>query len=231
MYLTRVFLNPASQAVQADARDPVRLHKTVMLAFPDDAGPSPRRTLGVLHRLDQEPDGRLVLLVQSKVEPLIERWPSSHLLDLSAALDLAFSTVGDNPAVKNLAEEHAALSAGRRFLFRLRANATRKIDTKTGADGKRRHGRRVPVRGEDGRLDWLQRRAQNAGFVVERDAVRVTELRSASGRGNKAVTLAGALFEGLLVVRDAELFRVALQTGIGPAKAYGFGLLSIRKAP
>lgn len=231
MYLTRVFLNPASPAVQADTRDPVHLHRTVMLAFPDDVGPSPRRSLGILHRLDQEPGGRLVLLVQSSVKPLTERWPATHILDLSSDTDLAFSTVGDNPAVRSLEAEYATIANDSRFLFRLRANTTRKIDTKSGADAKRRHGRRVPVRGEDARLAWLHRRARASGFGVAANAVRITELASAGGRGSNAVTLAGAIFEGLLVVRDADQFRLALQTGIGPAKAYGFGLLSIRKAP
>ncbi len=231
MYLTRVFLNPASPVVQGDARDPARLHRTVMLAFPDDSGPSPRRSLGILHRLDEEPGGRLVLLVQSSAKPLTERWPASYILNLSNDVDLAFSTVGDNPAIRSLEAEHAGISNDRRFMFRLRANTTRKIDTKTRADGKRRHGRRVPVRGDEARLEWLHRRANAAGFAVEKNAVRVTELASAGGRGSNAVTLAGAIFEGLLVVRDAEQFRAALQTGIGPAKAYGFGLLSIRKAP
>jgi CRISPR system Cascade subunit CasE len=56
----------------------------------------------------------------------------------------------------------------------------------------------------------------------------VLEERSTRGRrGDATITLAGARFDGLLQVVDPTLFRAALATGIGPAKAYGFGLLSI----
>jgi CRISPR system Cascade subunit CasE len=76
-------------------------------------------------------------------------------------------------------------------------------------------------------LAWLGRRASAGGFSFEEGAVRVSEVAPASGRGAKAVTVAGALFEGVLTIVDAALFRAALEGGIGPAKAYGFGLLSI----
>ena len=37
-------------------------------------------------------------------------------------------------------------------------------------------------------------------------------------------------FDGLLAVTDPALFRNTLQTGIGSAKAFGFGLLSLAPA-
>jgi CRISPR system Cascade subunit CasE len=81
------------------------------------------------------------------------------------------------------------------------------------------------------RLRWLSRRAEAAGFTIEDGQIRITEIATSGGRGGKSVTFGGALFEGILVVRDADLFPKALASGIGPAKAYGFGLLSIVKAP
>ena len=67
--------------------------------------------------------------------------------------------------------------------------------------------------------------AEPAGFEVK--AVRVSEI----GPRGRGVTFAGALFEGVLEVRDAGAFRSALETGIGPAKAFGFGLLSLSRSP
>lgn len=43
------------------------------------------------------------------------------------------------------------------------------------------------------------------------------------------MTVGGALFEGVLVVDNVDRFVRALESGIGPAKAYGFGLLSIAR--
>lgn len=227
MFLTRAFLDPASRLVQADERNPEGLHKTIMRAFPKERGPSPRRMHAVLHRLEREADGRLVLLVQSRTRPSTDQWPAGYLIEMGGDLDFAVSSVGENPAIRSVGAALAGLLVGKSLNFRLRANTTKKIDTKTGPDGVRRNGRRVPVRGDEGRLAWLTRRASAAGFSFEDGAVRVTEVSPASGRGAKAVTVVGALFEGVLTIVEPALFRAALESGIGPAKAYGFGLLSI----
>ena len=43
----------------------------------------------------------------------------------------------------------------------------------------------------------------------------------------KTVRLSQAAFEGVLQVKDAELFRHALIQGIGRKKAYGFGMMTV----
>lgn len=229
MYLARAFLNPASRAVRADLADAAGLHRTVMRAFPDDAGPDARKTHGVLHRLDEDiPRGRFVLFVQSAAQPDFTRLPDGYFLDLRDDLDLDGPALGDNPAVREVTTERARIVAGDRFAFRLRANTTKKIpklDAQTGARTK--NGKRVPVTGDPARLAWLERHAAAAGFRVE--GARVTELPPRRSH-SRDVAFAGALFEGTLVVADADAFRAALADGIGPGKAFGFGLLSIQRA-
>ncbi len=226
MYLLRAFLDPRSRQVRIDARDPDSLHKTVMRAFPDDAGPNPRKSHQVLHRLEQDRE-RTVLLVQSRVPPATEKWPRGYLLEPSDDLDLAMSALGENPAVRPLPIDR--IGDGDRFAFRLKANTTRKIDTKTGSDGNKRNGRRVPVRGDEERLAWLQRHAERGGFSVDPGRLRITEVGPAGGRGKESVVVAGTLFEGILRVERAADFHTALAGGIGPAKAFGFGLLSLAR--
>ena len=228
MFLTRAFLDPTSHAVRADLQSPESLHKTVQRAFPDP-GPSPRRTHAVLHRLEHDRWARLILLIQSRTKPLVDRWPANYVLDIGGDLDLAFSNIGENPAIRDVEAERAALSVGRRLLFRLRANTTRRIDTKT-TDGVRHGGRRVPVHGDTARMQWLARHAETSGFSFDAGSLRISEIAAAGGTGGKQVTVAGAIFEGVLLVRDVVRFRQALEAGIGPAKAYGFGLLSIAPA-
>ncbi|XXX78026.1 type I-E CRISPR-associated protein Cas6/Cse3/CasE [Sorangium sp. So ce134] len=244
MYLSRVLLNPISRAVRADLADVEDLHRTLMRAFPDDAGPRPREAHGVLFRVDEDARrGRFVLLVQSAVRPDFTRLPDGYFLDLRDDLGFAEPGALENPAVRDVGDERARIGAGESFRFRLRANPTRRIDTKSGADGKRRNGRRVELRDDASRLDWLRRKAAAGGFELcgaedgtGASEVWVCEERKLIGRkpdasgARRVLTLAPVLFEGRLRVTDADRFRAALAGGIGPAKAYGFGLLSIAPA-
>ncbi|MEI8259520.1 MAG: type I-E CRISPR-associated protein Cas6/Cse3/CasE, partial [Deltaproteobacteria bacterium] len=131
--------------------------------------------------------------------------------------------------IREVGAERDAIVAGDRFAFRLRANATKKIRKTDAASGKRtKNGTRVPVRGDDGRLEWLQRHASQGGFQTAE--VQVSEMPARPGRGTRGLTFAGTHFEGQLRVTDAAKFRDALASGIGPGKAFGFGLLSIQRA-
>jgi CRISPR system Cascade subunit CasE len=221
MYLARAFLNPASRAVRSDLADAVNLHRTVMRAFPDDAGPAARHAHRVLHRIDEDARrGGFTLLVQSATRPDFSRFLPGYFLE---ADDAFFD--GENPAVREVEAERARIAAGARFAFRLRANTTKKVskvDTATGT--KTKNGMRVPVRGDEERLVWLSRHGAAGGFRVEE--VRIAELRT---RAHSGRTFGGALFEGRLVVTEPDTFRRALAEGIGPAKAFGFGLLSIQR--
>lgn len=229
MYLTRFFLDPESRVVRSLASDPVGLHRAVMRLFPKHDGPTPRRAHGVLHRLDGAAKGRVMLLVQSRVPPNVAEMPPNSMLDLTTDPELAFAGIRANAETRDVNQERVAIAKGDRFHFRLRANTTRKILTKTGSDGTRTHGKRVPVRGDEERLGWLKRHAEVAGFRFS--DLRITELAAQQGsRRGATVALAGSLFDGVLEVEDVERFRAALETGIGPGKAFGFGLLSIRRA-
>jgi CRISPR system Cascade subunit CasE len=230
MYLARGVLNPASRDVQRDLSDAAQFHRTLMKAFRDHVGANPREALGVLYRVDENRSRQEILLfVQSAEKPDFSRMPSGYFASPADDLDLALAGDDGNPRVRSLSKERASIAAGDRLAFRLRANTTRKILTKSLTDGTKQNGKRVPVRGDEARLGWLERRAAKAGFAVA--DLRMSEVSQRGARGVSRLTLAGALFEGVLVVRDADLFRKALESGIGPAKAYGFGLLSIARAP
>ena len=128
-----------------------------------------------------------------------------------------------------------ALRKGQVLRFRLRANPTKKIDTKSGPDGQRRNGRRVDLRTEPQQIEWLSRRAGGSGFRLvplgpgsDAPAVRVGASERLRGRtASRLVTVAGVLFEGLLEVTDPDKLRLAIREGIGPGKAFGCGLLSL----
>ncbi|HEY3365982.1 MAG TPA: type I-E CRISPR-associated protein Cas6/Cse3/CasE [Symbiobacteriaceae bacterium] len=214
-------LNPASAAVQRDLRDVTGLHRTIMKAYPDVLDPEmeARAFFGVLNRLEFDRlTGRILLYVQSQAAPDWSQLPPGYLLPDE---DMP------NPSVKPVGEIYAGLKAGRVLRFRLRANPTRKIDTKSDSDGTKRNGRRVPVGGVDDQISWLARKAEENGFGLLQATVAASgsaELVKSHGTGR---TFQGVVFEGRLSVRDPERFQAALAKGIGPGKAFGFGLLSV----
>jgi CRISPR system Cascade subunit CasE len=218
LYLSLLRLNPASAAVQRDLRDPVDLHRTIMRAFGDVLDPEveARAYFGVLHRLEFDRSrGQILLYVQSATAP---DW---------GQLDPGYLHPEDGLRVRPVGEVYAGLRAGRVLRFRLRANPTRKVDTKSGPDGERRNGRRVPLRGMDEQVGWLVRKASEAGFELLQATVAATGSGEYVRSHRTGRTFQGVLFEGKLVVRDVARFRSALAQGIGPAKAFGFGLLSV----
>lgn len=223
MILTSVFLNAVNREVQRCLVDTHAMHARVMSLFgPAKDGPA-RASLGVLYRSEVvEAEGTVRLLVQSRAEPNFGNWPDGLLDPRSDA---------PNPRTTSLAPLLDGLQG--RYRFRLRANTTRKIDTKTRDGGVKSNGRRVPLRREEDQLAWLVRRAKQHGFELGTGDDGDVLVRMLPGgcvfgrRGTSQVTHEGALFDGVLVVSDAARLRDAIVQGVGPGKSYGFGLLSI----
>lgn len=220
MYLSRLEINPQSRRAMADLRDCQALHRTVMSAFPQ-GGDAARAEFGVLYRLEPQPrDGSIRLLVQSQVVPDWSRMPQGYLL---AA------------ATKDVGRAYGAIETGMLLRFRLRANATRRV--KSAKDGRLlKNSRRLLLNTPEAQLAWLNRKGEQHGFqpvqveILSDDmglravaAVGWTEGR----QGDRLLTFGAVLYEGVIRVTDGVRFQEALRTGIGPAKGYGFGLLSV----
>ena len=211
MYLSRLLLNPRSRQVQRETADPYNLHKTLMQAF------DPKRDqAGVLHRMEVDArTGTVMLLVQSQVAP---DWSFLDDKDYLLPAD-PFSGLA-NPAVKQVA---LPLHTGQTLRFRLVANPT----VKKKREGKA-HGNRVPLVREERQLAWLQGKGQQHGFqLLQTTATAQAKQQSWRQRGQPPLTLCTVQFDGRLQITDAARFTAAVQAGIGPAKAFGCGLLSL----
>ncbi|MBX6375972.1 MAG: type I-E CRISPR-associated protein Cas6/Cse3/CasE [Acetobacteraceae bacterium] len=139
------------------------------------------------------------------------------------------------------------LAAGDRLQFALRANPVVARPASHGQRG-RRHDvvmdalRAVPagpLRAEarreaavrEGRL-WLKRQGERHGFVADADVVvdgydRVVVPRAA---GARPVVFGVLDFHGVLTVEEPARFLAALARGFGHARAFGCGLMLIRRA-
>ena len=218
MYLSRLQLNTTNRAVWREViGNPYKAHQMIMRGFPVDVN---REEAGVLHRLDVQ-DEAATLLVQSALEP---DW---------SAIDhryLAPTTPADflpNPAVKPL---QLPLQPGQILSFRLCANPTVKKVRRDEA-GERRNSNRVPLVREEEQLEWLHQRAVASGFRLLRVTVSQAQQQQAwKKNGDRPMTLYMVQFDGQLQVQQPEAVMKAVAGGIGPAKAFGCGLLSLARA-
>ncbi len=230
IYLSRLVPNIRSREASQDLADCMAMHRTLMRAFPDrlSSTGAARCEAGILYRTEAAADGAIVLLVQSALPPDWAHLPPSWLHPDA------------EPQVKEITEALGRVNAGSLLRFKLVANPTRKIGTKTGADGRKNNGKRVELGGEQEWLAWLERKAGQSGFRLKavRAASHVPDVRSgrdlrATGckRGpdgsSSRLTFYGVVFEGRLEVVDVALFQASLRAGIGPGKSYGYGLLSL----
>ncbi|MEU4805066.1 type I-E CRISPR-associated protein Cas6/Cse3/CasE [Actinosynnema sp. NPDC023587] len=215
MYLTRFEINAARRAARSLLASPQKLHAAVMAAFPPSA---PTPTDGrVLWRVDRNQHQVLLYLVgphRPDLTHLVEQvgWPTTHTWDTrdyQALLD--------------------RIEVGRQWAFRLRANPVGNRRKNADSTRSQRFGH-VTVAQQTG---WLLDRAERHGFTVvtgehkEPDVAVHGREHVTFKRQGTDVTLSTAVFEGHLEVLDADLLRAGLVNGIGPAKGYGCGLLTL----
>lgn len=141
---------------------------------------------------------------------------------------------------------HPSLSVGQRLRFSIRANpvVTRKS---AGETGKRhdlvmdlKHQFRKSKNGDDlhrslfdlrhqAAIQWLARRSQNAGFSfldseIVAEGYQLHNFKRLGRNGN----IATLDIEGILTVTEPEVFLQILVNGLGPAKAFGCGLVTVK---
>ena len=203
MYLSRLQLNTTRIAVLW-ASNPYRVHQRLMMACDGD----PR----LLFRIEDAPaggppEGGTQVLVQSHVEP---NW------------QFAF---GDFDVLR-CPPEHKAfdlhLQAGRHYRFRLLANPTVK-----------RNGNRLGLFKEEDQLAWLARKLEAAGAILVSAIAAPRGLQKSDKNPAKDEHIAthfAVLFEGVLQAQNTEQLKEVVEHGIGAAKGYGFGLLSLAPA-
>lgn len=219
MYLTRFRLNPARRGARKLLASPHAMHAAVRAAFadPDDHQRSDTRTLW---RVDPTSVGSVQLLLVSPGRP-----------DLTHMVEQAGWPTTDTCTVREYDGLLDSLRAGQQWIFRLTANPTRSGRKTPDAKETQRFG----CAREQEQLRWLLNRTSQHGFVIvaQQDGIPKLAIRHRQTitfrRGPGTVTLTTATYNGALEISDAEAFRHALTGGIGPAKAYGCGLLTLAR--
>jgi len=204
MHLTRLTLDPRSAQARRDLGNAYEMHRTLARAFVADAQSPPARFLW-------------------RVEAGSNAWAMPVVLVQAA-------TVGDWSALQAMPNylqrpvESKRLNleqwveGGACYRFRLQANPT-----------VTRLGKRYGLVGEDEQLAWLNRQGERHGFEVKAALVTASD-ELASRKGDSRISVQRVCFEGRLQVCELAAFSRAMTLGLGPAKAFGCGLLSIARA-
>ena len=201
LYLTRAQISYETAAIQR-IHNCYDWHQRAWTCFPNRDG----EKRDFLTRLDRKP-GHYQLLILSPIEPIRPGWCN----------DWATKEVPDS------------FLSHDRYHFSLLANPTRKVKSERNP----KNGRREPITHREDRkegehvrrglLTWLRDRGERAGFETLGPIRTVTHQPERFERG----TLHAVDFRGILQVSDQAAFRHAAQTGIGSAKAFGFGMLAL----
>ncbi len=199
MFLSQLLINLRHRPARRDLSDRYELHRTLLCAFTEQLPPEER----VLYRVEQaRRQPYVTILVQSQELP---DWQKAERLSDPRYLCKL-------PEVRTVEPQ---VSEGSRLPFRLQANPTVK-----------RAGKRHAVLAEDELAGWLQRKGETHGFAVKPLNVRSVKLGKLHGKRRKQ-TWHVVQFEGVLQVSEPGAFVESLQNGIGSAKAFGCGLLSV----
>ena len=92
-----------------------------------------------------------------------------------------------------------------------------------------RAARRMDVAAEAARV-WLTGQGERRGFSLNKLAVEDYRVSKLKRRGNRKATFGVLDLKGILTLHDPEAFARALFSGFGRAKAYGCGLMLVRRA-
>ncbi|MEU6497917.1 type I-E CRISPR-associated protein Cas6/Cse3/CasE [Streptomyces californicus] len=242
MYLTRFRVNTARSDARRLLGSPHRVHGAVNAAFPtppsrDGSGPR------VLWRVDRNGTSETLLYIVSPSRP-----------DLTHLIEQAGWPASDEPGWTTFAYADflTALHPGDTWGFRLTANPVHNIRHEYLKEGEptKRAAHRTPRH----QMRWLLERQEKAGFEVvrkpeERRLLPVgdeyelvvrdqsplqfrrqptqTGASEKPGKNGGNVQITKVTYDGRLRVTDPEVFRRTLTHGLGKAKAYGCGLMTL----
>lgn len=201
MYLSKVVITGSA------CRNPYEIHRTLWELFPEDA----EADRDFLFRVENSDNRQTAILMQSMREPI--RNQNESLIVASREYPLSF---------------HAEL----RLRFLLVANPVKTIDDEKGRKNAKGEIKkcRVPLIDDESQRTWIGRKLESAASLESLIVDKKLPLYFRKHRDNRAGKVQPVMFQGILRVQNVDSFRELIRHGIGPAKAFGCGLLSLARA-
>ena len=117
---------------------------------------------------------------------------------------------------------------GQHLSFLLHANPTKNIVDVQNKPNKRNRGKcRVPLIQENDQRIWFKRKLQSLADIHELQVRNRPPTYFRKGRN--AGKIVSTEFTGVIEIKDEQAFYSLWQHGIGPAKAFGCGLLLVKR--
>ena len=214
MFLSRIAINVARRQARFLLGSPQAMHAAVLSSFAPGV-PTETDDGRVLWRIDRTADHAVWLYVVSPEAP-----------DMTHVVEQAGWPTQGAWETRDYAPLLARINAGQQWAFRITANPVRTV-TKDGVGKRRGHVTSSQQQG------WFLERGEPNGFIVMQTGMDAPDLvvsnreNKSFRRGGSRVTLVTAQFDGRLEVRNAAAFRRVLAHGLGRAKGYGCGLLTL----
>lgn len=201
MYLSKIVVSGTA------CRNPYEMHRVLWRLFPENADAN----RDFLFRVEQADWTYSEVLMQSVREPEIST---------SAA------------QIKARREYSPVLKSGQRLRFMLVANPVKMINDEGGRKNSKGEPKkcRVPFIHEEEQRSWLERKLLNGASLEVLVINPGFPLRFRKAKQNCAGKIQPVNFEGILKVDDPDCMIELVGKGIGPAKAFGCGLLSLARA-
>ena len=240
LYLSRLLFDGLNKKVNKTLQNPYCIHGAIMKGFP---GCKHAHEPGVLFSVEPEPcNGRVSIIIQSQQYP---DW--SRLI----------ARYGEAISVSNVKDlSRLQFSTGQILRFMLRANPVKTTNDSKGRLNKKGRTKkcRLPLIVQSEQVKWLQGKGDivrmeqigklskplRGGFEIlpercltinEQSWSHLPKKKADEEKDSNPIQIQSVLYQGMLKVTDPNAFlQNSIKQGIGPAKAFGCGLLMVRRA-
>ncbi len=224
-YFSRITLDPANyrarKLLQNISQNAYREHQSLWQLFPDE----PTASRDFIYRGDSRHLSRVYYVISARKPVPSDEWAVEtrpYQPKLANGERLSFS-LRVNPVITRKDE------SGRTHRHDIVMNHKKEMKYKELPSDKR-PGLAALI--QEAGVKWLSERKTKCGFDFDEQSIIVEryDQHQAYKQGNKsAIQYSSMDFTGFLEVTDSDLFTKTLMSGVGPAKAFGCGLMLVRR--
>ena len=200
MYLSKVMITGKA------CRNPYEIHRALWRTFPEDVNAG----RDFIFRVEKSGRQQVELLMQSMRQP-VSQIPNAGLL---ATRDYPLKLV-----------------EGQRLRFLLIANPVKTINDERGRKNAKGEVKkcRVPLIDESEQRLWMERKLDVSARLEALIITNRLPLYFRKSKSNMAGKIQPVSFQGILQIENPTILKEMIVNGIGPAKAFGYGLLSLAR--